>query len=158
MLEHVATPAFTNYNEVRVQVPETTSHFDKEWIWVRFHVVRIPITVVLVPNYNFTIQEIFSGVAWYTVNIESLKLLSIWLHDLRPSLPVIKMNSIDTVLLSVLHDLIDKKLPGLQFSIVEHGCVLKLLRLSISSITDVSSTILIQVMQKQILIFSMMTT
>lgn len=67
------------------------------------------------------------------------------------------MNTIETMFGSKLEDFIDKEIPGLNLSIVEHGCVLEFLGLSISSIANVSSTVFIEIVQEKIFILSVVS-
>lgn len=147
MLKHLSTPAFTNNQKVLIEVPESTCQFDEERIWVRLHVVRIPISMILVPDNNFTVHEVLSCVTWYAINVQSLQFFDIRFHYLWPGLSIIQMDAIDSVLLRVLDNLVNEQLPSFKLPVVKHGCVLELLSLSISAVADVSSAILVQVMQ-----------
>jgi len=71
MLEHEATPAFTNNHEIGVFGPKFLGHLDKEWVWISLHVVRVPVTVVLISNDNLTVHKVFctvSGLSIYVIS------------------------------------------------------------------------------------------
>lgn len=59
MLEHESTIALSHYHEVRVNLPKSLAELDEEWVGIGFHVVGVPIAIVLISNYDFTVQEIF---------------------------------------------------------------------------------------------------
>jgi len=102
-----STPALTNNHEIWIEIPEFLAHFDKEGIWISLHIIWIPVTMIFISNDNLAIHEVFRGVGWFSIYINPLELLKIWLHDLWPSLSIIEMNSINIKILSVWYDLIN---------------------------------------------------
>jgi len=76
---------------------------------------------------------------------------------LWPSLTIIKMDSINAELLREFYNLINKHIPRLYFSIIQHRGILKLLSLTVSSIGDMSSAIFIEIVQKEVFILSVMS-
>jgi len=106
-----SSPAFADDHEVWVEVPEPFAHFDEEGIWVGLHIIRIPVAMVFISNNNLAVHEVFCGVGRFTVNVNPLKFFNVWLHDLGPSLAIIKMNTVELIVLAVLNDLVNEEVP-----------------------------------------------
>ena len=58
MLEHESTIALSHDHKIRIDLPKSLAKLDEEWIGIGFHVVSIPIAIVLISNNDFTVQEI----------------------------------------------------------------------------------------------------
>lgn len=70
VLEHESTPAFTNYHKVWVLHPKFLAHLDKEWIGIRLHIVGVPVSMILIPEYHFTIHEVFCRIGRLVIHIQ----------------------------------------------------------------------------------------
>jgi hypothetical protein len=88
--------------------PKLLTHLDKEWVWISLHVVRVPISVVLVSEDEFTVHEVFRCVCRLSVHIQSGKLLDVWFHDLWPGLTIVQVDTINAEFLGICNDLIDE--------------------------------------------------
>lgn len=60
---------------------------------------------------------------------------------------IVEVDATDPVLLCKLEDFLDEQVPGLELSVVEHGAIIVVDRLSISAIADVFLAILVQVVK-----------
>ena len=58
MFKHVTAPALGHDHEIGKQIPDLTTQFDKEWVGVRLKRVCVPITMVFITFYNFSIHEV----------------------------------------------------------------------------------------------------
>lgn len=99
--------------------------------------------MVLVPQHDLAAHQLFGGISRLVVDVEPLQLIEVRLHDLRPSLAIVEVDSIDTVFGRKGNDLINEQVPGLDLPVVEHSCICELLCLPIGTVTDVSLAILI---------------
>ena len=121
VFELISAPAFTNNHEVWVDAPKSFAQLNKEWVWVVVHVVGVPVPMVFVSDYDLAVHHLFLGVCGLIVNIFSVQLFPIHLQNLRPRLPVVKMNAIDTHCGGKTDNLFNQHLPRLKLSIVEHS-------------------------------------
>ena len=64
------------------------------------------------------------------------------------------MNAVKSILLAVADNLVNEQVPSLQLSIVQHGRIFELLGLAVGSIGDVTATILVEVVQQQVLVLA----
>lgn len=68
------------------------------------------------------------------------------------------MNTIDICFGDIGKYFINEEIPGLLFSIVQHCCVLVILSLAVSTIANVPSALFSKMVQKEVFIFSMMSS
>ena len=54
----MTAPALGHDHEIGKQIPDLTTQFDKEWVGVRLKRVCVPITMVFITFYNFSIHEV----------------------------------------------------------------------------------------------------
>jgi len=72
VLEHKATPTFTNNDKVGLTFPNFLRHFDEKWIGVCLHDIGIPVPVILISNNDFTSHELLSCICRLSVIVDSL--------------------------------------------------------------------------------------
>lgn len=157
VLEHESSPAFADDHEVGSLGPALFGKFDEEWVRIGLHNVGVPVTMVFISHNHVAVHEVFRSIGGETVFIDSLELFDVWLHDLWPSLTVVKMNTIDVMLVGVCENLVDLQVPALDLSVVEHGGIHEVLGLTIGTVADFSPAVLIKIVKKQVLIFSVVS-
>ena len=99
--------------------------------------------MVFISYDNLTIHEVFGSVSWFTIDINSGQFFDIRLHNLGPSLAIIKMDTVHSCLVREEEDLIDKQVPRLNFPVIEHGSVLVLPLLAVRSVTNSPPALLV---------------
>lgn len=99
--------------------------------------------MVFISNDNLTIHEVFGGVSLFTIDINTSQFFDIRLHNLGPSLTIIKMDTIHSRLICEHKDLVNKQIPCLNFPVIEHGSIFILPLLTVSSVANSPSTLFI---------------
>lgn len=118
VFEAKASPALTNDHKVWELLPKFPTHLDEERIGIVFHGVSVPVSAVLIPDYDLTIEYVKWTVCRLAIDIDSLKLLKVSLHNLGPCLSVIKMDAIHTMPFCKVDNLFNQKIPRLLLSVV----------------------------------------
>lgn len=157
MFKHKSSPALTNYHEVRLLIPNGLGKLNEEWIWICLHNICVPVSVILISNDNISSHECLWRVCWHSIIIYSQEFFNIWLHNLWPSLTIVKMDSIDIHFISEGHNLVNEHLPSFNLSVVEHRSVLEILCLTISTVADITSTLLCKIVKEEVFVFSMVS-
>jgi hypothetical protein len=95
MLEHGASPTLSDDHEVRLLSPKTSAELNEEWIGIVLNHIGIPVAIVLISDHNLSIHDLLCCVSSLPIDIISVELLQVKLINLRPSLSIVKMDSID---------------------------------------------------------------
>lgn len=89
VLELKASPALTNHHEVGKNLPNLSAHLDEEGVSIGLHGIGVPVSAVLIPDDDFSVEKVSRCISWLVVRIFSQELLGINLHDLRPGLTIV---------------------------------------------------------------------